>query len=103
MDKEFQEWMDEQMSKYRDESVPFIGYVWYERGGTFGGGALYRLDTVEVKESRPTFQNVKLGNGDGEIAIKGIKLRVNKAGLNAVKRLIRKLESEGKQVYTYLG
>jgi hypothetical protein len=52
MDKEFQEWMDEQMSKYRDESVPFIGYVWYERGGTFGGGALYRLDTVEVKQDR---------------------------------------------------
>jgi len=103
MDKDFQFWMNSQMCKYRASEIPFIGYTWYTRRGEFGGGALYRLDTVTVQNTRNSHLKDKKDRRGGALVEAGTKLKANKTGIQAVMSVIRKLEREGKQVYTYSG
>ena len=93
--QEFRNQMDKRMEEYRKAGVPFIGYLWVNWRTGREGGALYRLDEVEVQnELRIREERLKLGQ----------KIQIKKPGLQAVMRVIKQLERElGTQVYTYLG
>lgn len=110
--EQFAAWMDEQMTAYRELHIPFIGYYWRNSKAGTQGGALYRLDEVEVKAIRDTylcepefhFSRKHQALINKQKIYPGDKLQVRETGVAAIKRIARKLEQEfGTHVTIYQG
>lgn len=77
---EFSAWMDKQMTYYRENEIPFFGYLWHNSRTGGEGSGLLRLD-------KPAFQEP-----------------IRKPELKKLQSSLRKLEKEfGTTVYTYHG